>query len=77
MYVASTDGTGGLVNISNYPDADDASPSLSADGSKVAWLSWRDRDYEVYIANTNDPGALMNVSAFIGAEDRDPSLQGN
>ncbi|MGI6350761.1 MAG: hypothetical protein ACOX6M_03565 [Armatimonadota bacterium] len=65
------------MNVSNYPDADDTSPSLSADGRTVAWLSWRDRDAEVYIANTNAPGALMNVSAFIGAEDKDPSLQGN
>ena len=75
VYVANTDGTG-LVNVSNDSGYDDEYPSLSADGSTVAWQSTRDGDYEVYVAKTDDPEGLVNVSGN-GAFDGYPSLQGN
>jgi TolB protein len=74
VYVANTDGTGGLVNISN-DSASDYYPSLSANGSTVAWHSTRDGDPEVYVAKTNGTG-LANISNDSGT-DASPSLQGN
>jgi len=70
VYVANTDGTG-LVNVSRS-DAQEAYPSLSADGSKVAWLSGRYRVHEVYVANTDGTG-IVNVSSH-GDDDDNPSL---
>ena len=60
VYVANRDGTY-PVNVSNH-DADDDSPSLSADGSKVAWHSFRHGDYRVYVANTDGTGAVVEVA---------------
>jgi TolB protein len=69
VYVANRDGTN-PVNVSNYPDGDDDSPSLSADGSKVAWMC----DWEVYVANADGTGVHVNVSSDGDAADDSPSL---
>ncbi len=71
VYVANRDGTD-LVNVSNYPDADE-SPSLSADGSKVAWMRYCDGNNEVYVANT-DGTNVVNISNCNTADDEHPSL---
>ena len=58
VYVANRDGTN-PVNVSNYPDGDDDSPSLSADGSKIAWFN---ANYvSVCVANTNGTGGVVEV----------------
>jgi Tol biopolymer transport system component len=59
VYVANRDGTN-PVNVSNCPGAEDDSPSLSADGSKVAWTREHDTfsDYEVWVANTDGTDAV-------------------
>ncbi len=59
VYVANRDGTN-PVNVSNCPGAEDDSPSLSADGSKVAWTREHDifSDYEVWVANTDGTDAV-------------------
>jgi Tol biopolymer transport system component len=61
VYVANRDGTNPM-NVSNHA-ADDYAPSLSADGSKVAWYSDRDGNgnSEVYVANTDGTG-VVNIS---------------
>ncbi|MDI9603290.1 MAG: hypothetical protein QM328_14230, partial [Acidobacteriota bacterium] len=75
VYVARTDGTGEIVNVSQDPGGGNESPSLSADGGTVAWQSIPMWDYEVYVAKTDGTG-LVNVSSD-GAFDGYPSLQGN
>jgi Tol biopolymer transport system component len=77
VYVASTDGLGQIVNVSREPYARDLSPSISADGSKVAWQSYGDWDYEVYIAKADGTGTAVNVSNHDEGDDYYASLQGN
>ncbi len=69
-----TAGGTGLVEVTSDGTLDQ-NPSLSADGSKVAWESDRDGNWEVYVANTDGTG-LVNVSSHY-MSDTSPSLQGN
>jgi len=63
VYSMNPDGSG-LVNLTNEP-ANDRDPSVSPDGSKIAFRTDRDGNDEIYIMNfdgrdptrfTNDPG---------------------
>jgi TolB protein len=68
VYVANVDGTN-RVSVSN----DSAGKSwvcLSADGTKVAWLSDRDGDWDIWVANTDGSG-LFNVTATMGGAQGD------
>ncbi len=72
MYVANTDGSG-LVNVSADAGVD-TGPSLSADGSKVAWCSPRTGKDEVYVAKADGTGTPVNVSNHSDARDLSPSI---
>jgi Tol biopolymer transport system component len=71
---ANVDGTGLLTetngtNLTNNP-ADDARPAWSRDGSRIAFMSNRDGNYEIYVMNADgsDPLRLTCDSA----DDRAP-----
>ncbi len=59
------------INLSNNL-ADDISPSFSPDGSKIAFVSFRDGNSEIYVMNSDGSGQidLSNNSA----SDFDPSF---
>ncbi|MGI6352631.1 MAG: hypothetical protein ACOX6M_13180 [Armatimonadota bacterium] len=62
------------MNVSNYPDADDDSPSLSADGSKVAWRSYPRRELRKCASRTRTARGPCNVTDYPDAGDTSPSL---
>jgi len=68
VYVANADGTN-RVNVSN-DNAGSWWVCLSADRSKVAWLSDRDGAWDIWVANTDGSG-LANVTATMGGAQGD------
>ena len=79
VYVASTDGTGEIVNVSKDPGGGNEYPSLSADGRTVAWQGWpvHSSSYEVRLANSDGTGVIVDVTDDLSRFDGYPSLQGN
>jgi Tol biopolymer transport system component len=64
---------GGLVNLTNHP-ANDYEPAYSADGTKIAFASWRDGggDSEIFImsADGSDPTQITHN----GIDDTEPAF---
>src|SRR5439155_12091092 len=56
IYVMNADGSG-QVNLTNNP-VDDAYPVWSPDGSKIAFYTARDGNYEVYVMNADGSGQV-------------------
>lgn len=54
IYLMSADGSN-IRRIVEHP-ADDGEPSLSPDGTRVAFKTNRDGDYEIYVANVSGSG---------------------
>ncbi|HJU54672.1 MAG TPA: hypothetical protein VJ715_08880 [Pyrinomonadaceae bacterium] len=54
IYVMNSDGTG-TVRLTNHP-AKDGSPSWSPDGTKIAFQSDRDGNFEIYLMNADGSG---------------------
>ncbi|MCK4392154.1 PD40 domain-containing protein [Candidatus Bipolaricaulota bacterium] len=52
IWCINVDGTG-LQNLTNDPGAYDFVPSWSSDGTKIAFVSYRDGDYEIYVMNAD------------------------
>lgn len=59
VWIANPDGSG-LINVSNSP-ADDANPTWSADGTRIAFQSKRTGRWDLYIVNVDGSG-LFNVT---------------
>jgi len=53
----NTDGSA-QTNISNSPDSGEWFPAWSPDGSKIAFISDRDGDFEIYIMNAAGSGQI-------------------
>jgi WD40-like Beta Propeller Repeat len=61
VWISNPDGSG-LVNLSNNSNADDAHPSPSPDGLKVAFASNRTGKYDIFVVNI-DGTALVNLTS--------------
>jgi len=77
IYVGNADGSGTPVNVFKDDGGLDFYPSLSADGTRVAWMSNRDGNWEIYVGNADGSGTPVNVSNDPWYPDTYPSLQGN
>jgi len=73
IYLMNPDGTG-LVNLTNTP-GNDSSPSISPDGSKIAFQSNRDGNNEIYVMNIDGTGQTRLT--FNSESDNDPSYGPN
>lgn len=51
VYVANVDGSG-LTRLTNY-EYDDDFPAWSPDGRQIAFVSWRDGNFEIYVMNAD------------------------
>lgn len=51
VYVANVDGSG-LTRLTDY-EFDDDFPAWSPDGRQIAFVSWRDGDFEIYVMNAD------------------------
>jgi Tol biopolymer transport system component len=51
IYVMNVDGSG-LTRLTNY-EFDDAMPRWSPDGRRIAFVSWRDGNWEIYVMNAD------------------------
>jgi Tol biopolymer transport system component len=51
IYVMNVDGSG-LTRLTNY-EFDDAIPRWSPDGRRIAFVSWRDGNWEIYVMNAD------------------------
>ncbi len=60
IFTISADGTGSPVPLNNSPQDDD-NPRFSPDGSKVAFVSNRDGNYEIYVCDA-DGGNLQRLT---------------
>jgi Tol biopolymer transport system component len=67
----NADGSG-VSRLTTNRSADDASPVWSPDGSKIAFHTNRDDNYEIYVMNT-DGSAQTNLTKESGSEDAYPS----
>jgi len=67
MFVSDRDG-----NVTRLTDnnADDWLPIWSPDGSKIAFMTNRDGNYEIYIMNSDGSGVTRITNNY--AEDWDP-----
>jgi len=61
VWISNPDGSG-LVDLSNNSNADDAHPSPSPDGLKVAFASNRTGKYDIFVVNI-DGTALINLTS--------------
>ena len=64
IYVISSDGSG-PINLTRNSCADDE-PDWSPDGSKIAWSSNRDGDYEIYVMSA-EGGDVTQLTSHGGA----------
>ncbi len=72
VYVADTNGGRPPVQVSST-GGDNRDPSLSGDGSKVAYVSTGDGDREVYLVNSDGSGQLIRITDNT-AYDAEPSV---
>jgi Tol biopolymer transport system component len=68
--VMNADGTG-VIAVTNAPTAFDSGPSWSPDGTRIAFSSNRDGDYDVYTLRSD--GGRVSVLTRNSASDVDPS----
>ncbi len=63
VFIINEDGTG-MENLTNNPNFSDERPAISPDGTKIAFTSTRDGDYDIYVMNSNGSGVvqLTNVA---------------
>lgn len=59
IYVVNADGSG-LRNLTNHPAADE-SPVWSRDGTRLAFLSNRERDREIFVMNADGSGVTRLI----------------
>jgi Tol biopolymer transport system component len=60
IYVMNPDGSG-IVRLTKHL-ADDFEPALSPDGSKIAFMSTRDGNWDIYVMNARDGSGLARLT---------------
>jgi Tol biopolymer transport system component len=72
IFKMKSDGTD-LVNLTNTPTINDEAPAWSPDGSKIAFQSDRDGDYEVYYLNVSNPTLQVNLTKSSSSDEGVPA----
>jgi len=75
VWIANADGSGSPLNVTHNAGRDQ-DPSLSRDGTRIAWVSDRDGNLEVYVGNADGSGTPVHVSNDPG-DDGEPRLSGD
>ena len=71
IWTANPDGTG-ATNLTNTPNSIDRGASWSPDGTRIAFTSNRDGNFEIYVMNADGSGQVrLTVNAV---DDIEPSL---
>jgi len=75
VWSANADGSGSPLNVT-HSTGRDQDPSLSRDGTMIAWASDRNGNLEIYVGSADGTGSPVNVSNDPGDDD-EPRLSSN
>jgi hypothetical protein len=67
IFVANPDGSG-AVDLTPSSSADNISPSVSPDGTRVAFSSNRAGTYDLYVMNIDGTGTPLRITGSLGSE---------
>ncbi|HET6690047.1 MAG TPA: IPT/TIG domain-containing protein, partial [Miltoncostaeaceae bacterium] len=74
IWSAAPDGSG-LVPLADAPGVADAEPAVSPDGSRIAFSSFRDGNFELYVMFSDGSVEIRDTLTAAGVHDTDPDWQ--